>query len=659
MFKKNILSIMMNNSFEYYQIILFGFFLPLLSSIFFPSSNPNISLMASLLAFASGYLLNPFGGIVFGYLGDKIGRKSTIILSIILSALPTFIIGILPSYERIGIIAPIVLIACRLLQGFSVGGQAYSSVVFVAEQAQKGKINFACSFLAASSLVGALLGTSVGALCTMDIMPKWCWRIPFILGGILGLIGYWAVRKTEETLDYETAKETQQLSDNPIRDVIRYSLKNFLCTIGIAGATLIPFYMISVFAINSSIPLNFNFSISQIMLTNAFFMAMWILFLPLMGMVADRKGSALVMKISTISMLILSFPLCWVIQLSYSLPLTLSCLALLSLLGAGYVAPSGALMAEFFPVALRCSGLSIASGLGSALLGGTAPLIGNLLVQKTGQFSASAFYIMAGSLMGYIALRLARASPSYVANDHQMDIDIPADGLMVTLNKQGYMLSELHEYSQAFVNFAPHAPGPVLDIGASYGVASIPALKMGAKVIANDIESRHLEILKKRVPTSCLGRLELKVGKVPGEVNFAENSLGAVLASGVLHFVSGEELIEALNQIYKWLKPGGKFFLATSTPYTKIFQNFLPYYIARKKSGHPWPGFIENTADYIPSIADMIPKSINLLDKDIVETLVTKVGFKIERISSFSISKIANDINCEGNEILGVIAIKA
>lgn len=656
--KKHILiSTLIYNVFEYYQNILYGFFSIILASIFFPSENLNISILASMATFAAGFLTNPFGGLVFGYFGDRYGRKCTIVLAILLTSLPTFLIGILPTYEKIGLVSSLALILCRLLQGFAVGGQAYGRVIFVVEHAFKGKANFACSLLASSSLIGALLGTGIGALCMLDIMPTWAWRVPFILGGLFGLISYFIMRKAEETEEHKNAQQANTLKQYPIIDVLKKHFNNFICVIGIAGATLIPFYIISVYMIEKVFFINFNFSASQIMLTIAFFMCIWAIFLPLMGYLSDKVGESIIMKVSSLGMLFFSFPLCWVIQQSSSLSLTFLALTFLSALSAAYVAPSGTLMANLFPASVRCSGVSVASGIGSALFGGTAPLIGSLLVENTGKISSVAFYIMFGSLMGYIALKKA-----VLGEKEKIQPINPtphsSDDLIVTLNKQGYMLTSLHEYSEAFVDFSPKAPGPVLDIGAAYGVASIPALKNGAHVIANDIDSRHLKILKQNTPKGYLKNLELRTGKIPGKIHFMENSLGAVLASGVLHFLPGEELIEAIDQIYKWLKPGGKLFFASSTPYAKLYYKFLPLYLERKKAGKQWPGLIENTAEYVPEIAHEIPTLINLLDLDILESILLKAGFHIEKIEFFNISKIANDINSEENAVLGAIAWK-
>ena len=149
------------------------------------------------------------------------------------------------------------------------------------------------------------------------------------------------------------------------------------------------------------------------------------------------------------------------------------------------------------------------------------------------------------------------------------------NALIITLNSMGYMLSQPEKYNQAFIDFSASAPGPVLDIGAAYGVATIPALEKGAHVIANDLEEKHLQILKNKVPLSYLSHLDLKTGRMPNELDFEENSLGAVLTSRVLSFVLPEELELSFNKIFRWLKPGGKFFFLGGSHYMGTFRKFL------------------------------------------------------------------------------------
>jgi SAM-dependent methyltransferase len=225
-----------------------------------------------------------------------------------------------------------------------------------------------------------------------------------------------------------------------------------------------------------------------------------------------------------------------------------------------------------------------------------------------------------------------------------------------TLNQQGYMLTTLDEYSEALLNFAPYAPGPILDIGTAYGFMALSILKTGAYVIANDMDVRHLDILHSCTKKEYLSHLELRVGKIPGDIHFLPQSLGAVFASGVLHYLSDEEIQRAFADIFLWLKPNGKFFFVSSTPYTKYFESFRPAYEENKRKGHLFPAFIEDTSIYYPHIHKQIPKKMNLLDEKTVAHLLYATGFHIEKMSLFNIQ---GTINPEKDIVMvGAIAIK-
>lgn len=227
----------------------------------------------------------------------------------------------------------------------------------------------------------------------------------------------------------------------------------------------------------------------------------------------------------------------------------------------------------------------------------------------------------------------------------------------LTLNNQGYMLTYLHKLSQAYVEFSAMAPGPVLDIGTAYGFVALEALKRGAHVIANDLELKHLEDLHRRVPQSDLDRISYAVGHVPGEVSFSPETLGAVLASGVLHYLSPPDFSIAIANIASWLKPGGKFFLATPTPYTNFYEKFFPTFKQSRKLNKQWPGYIEDASKILPEFFSNVPKSIYLIDEDFITTSLEENGFVVEKIDFFDIQLPTEQFNKQTN-VLGVTAYK-
>ena len=286
------------------------------------------------------------------------------------------------------------------------------------------------------------------------------------------------MKNVDETEEHKEAQKLNELKQNPILDVMKKYLSNFLCIICISAATLIPFYLISIYMIEYIFSSKFGFSSSQVMITITFFMFLWVILLPIMGYVADQIGEVAAMKTAALALLVLAFPLCWIIQMSASLSLTIFSFGILCALNAIYVAPSGTLMTKLFPVSVRCSGISVSSGIGSALFGGTSPLIGSVIIENTGLFSSVAFYIMIGSLVGYIALKKARyynKKTEAVENLNLTNSSI-LNGDFQPLHKRKNMLSSINENTSSIVNFLQKKSSAALNMGAVYRMTSRSAL---------------------------------------------------------------------------------------------------------------------------------------------------------------------------------------
>lgn len=231
-------------------------------------------------------------------------------------------------------------------------------------------------------------------------------------------------------------------------------------------------------------------------------------------------------------------------------------------------------------------------------------------------------------------------------------------GLINTLNSMGTMTPYPDVFSRSFIEFAPKAPGRSLDIGAAYGVATLPALQNGASVIANDIDERHLEILLSRVPQENRNRLELAAGEFPDKLDFPDGSLGAVLICRVMHFFDGPRIERAAAKVMRWLAPQGKVFVVGETPYIGTARAFFPTYEARLKAGDPWPGVVEHAAVHDPKRAALLPKLFHLLDERTLRRVFTAAGFGIERLEMFARPDYPADIQLDGRESVGLIAAK-
>ncbi len=232
------------------------------------------------------------------------------------------------------------------------------------------------------------------------------------------------------------------------------------------------------------------------------------------------------------------------------------------------------------------------------------------------------------------------------------------NGFVKTLNNMGYMTSTLDPFSLEFVVFAPEAPGPSLEIGAAYGVATLPALAQGASVIANDIDARHLQILIDRVPEAHRPRLSIMHGSFPEEIRLENGSVGATLIARVLHFLDGPTIDFAMQKIAEWLAPGGKLFIVAETPYLRNFQRFQPIYEARKMAGAKWPGFVENVHEIAPDRAKFLPKTMHLLDVEVLRRAAEEAGLYVEKIHTFPRPDFPEDIRFDGRESVGLVAVK-
>ena len=232
------------------------------------------------------------------------------------------------------------------------------------------------------------------------------------------------------------------------------------------------------------------------------------------------------------------------------------------------------------------------------------------------------------------------------------------NGFVKTLNNMGFMTSSLDPYSKAFTQFAAQGPGPALEVGAAYGIATLEALEQGSRVIANDIEPRHLEILASRVPPHVKEFLTLIPGRFPEDLNFHPNSLGSVLIARVLHFFPGSLIERAAEKLHHWLSPGGKVFVVAETPYLRNFQDFIPIYEKRVQEEQPWPGFIDDVMQLDPVRGLALPKQMHFLDPAVLSRVFTAAGFQIEKCSTMPRKDFPEDLQLDGRESVGMIAVK-
>lgn len=399
--KKYFLAASLGNALEYYDVTLYGFFASLLAPLYFPSSDPTLSLMASFATFAVGFIVRPLGGAAFGYVGDRFGRKVSLSFSIGIVILPTLTMGILPTYDQIGVLAPVILVLCRLLQGLCVGGEYPSASVFIIEHTLDGKKGWAGSLLTTSGVIGALFGSAFGALCTLPQMPSWGWRIPFLVGAGIGIVIIRLRFLLLETSVFENSSGAITHRKSPFKEIILNFKRNFLSVVCIGSATVTPLYLITTYL--GSLKNQAGTPHFLILLSNSLYLISVIICMPLMGKLSDKIGTTKVMLLGSLGIFLWSYPF-FIFMETASLTSFVFAQAIIALFNSAFVGPAPSFETTLFPPQVRCTAIGLAYGIGGAILGGTTPLICSVLVKTTGDIRTPAFYIMFTAFLGALGV---------------------------------------------------------------------------------------------------------------------------------------------------------------------------------------------------------------------------------------------------------------
>src|SRR5215467_862433 len=389
------------NALEFYDILIYGYFAVTISKLFFPTADPTTALLLTFGTFGISYLARPLGAVVLGAYSDRAGRKAAMLVSIVLMTIGTGLMAIMPTYNTIGILAPIAVLIARLLQGFAVAGEFGSATAFLVEHSKDRK-GFFASFQWFGQGIAAVLSSFFGVVLytwlTTEQMEGWGWRVPFFFGLLIGPIGLYIRKHVGETPEFRE----EGPAPAPLRQMFAKHWDRLLMCMGIVilstSSNYIILYMPTYAIKQLHLPQSLGFTATMIGGLLLTFGA------PFFGHLSDRVGRLRMMVIVSVLFAVSAYPAFVLLVANPSLAGIVGIVCWLSLLKAAYSGTLPALMAELFPTATRSTGIAVAYNTSVPIFGGTAPLIATWLVAATGSTLAPSYYLIATSLVSLLVL---------------------------------------------------------------------------------------------------------------------------------------------------------------------------------------------------------------------------------------------------------------
>jgi len=388
---------------QWYDFALFGYFAPIIAAAYFPNDNQFASLLSAFGVFAVGYLLAPIGSLFFGYIGDQFGRKRALTLSILAMAIPTALISVVPSYQYIGIAAPLLITLLRVIQGFVASSEFTGSAIFLVEHATpENKAFYGCLTSSAYS-TGLIMAGLAASFFTASFMPDWGWRIGFGLALIAGILIFYLRAHVAETPEYEHIAQHDKRS-LPFLAALKEAPLAVVGIIGIAWLVSIMTFGTYVFTA-TYLHSYFHISLGLATLIITIALAVDATLEPFIALLADKIGLLKVVRLGMVGMLLLSIPI-FILLATANVVLISMGLVFMSILIAITYAPLNAYMVSLFPHQYRYSGFGVAFNVGISLFGGTTPIVMMWLVNTTNNFISPAWYYMFGAIIGLVSIMI-------------------------------------------------------------------------------------------------------------------------------------------------------------------------------------------------------------------------------------------------------------
>jgi MHS family proline/betaine transporter-like MFS transporter len=458
MLKKALGGTIVGNTMEWYDVGVFGYLITTMGPVFLPEADKSVQTLFLLGTFAATFIARPLGGVVFGWLGDKVGRQKVLAATLMLMAASTFAVGLLPGYAQIGMWAAALLVLLKLVQGFSTGGEYAGATTFVSEYSPDKRRGFFASFLDMGSYLGFALGAALVSVLQLTLgqaaMEDWGWRLPFLIAGPLGLIAVYFRSKIEESPQFQATLDAQEehakdaaagdeaAAKGPVGIVKAYWRSIIVAMILVAAANT------AGYALTSYMPTYLTESkgydpVHGTLLTIPVLVVMS-LCIPLTGKLSDRIGRRPVLWIGAVSTVVLAAPAFALIGIG-SIWSTLAGLSLIAFPVTFYVANLASALPAQFPTASRYGAMGIAYNFSVAIFGGTTPFIVDALINATGNDMMPAYYLMATSAVGAVAIYFLKESAQRPLPGSMPSVDTPAEARELVATQDENPLIDLDE----------------------------------------------------------------------------------------------------------------------------------------------------------------------------------------------------------------------
>ncbi|MBA2649456.1 MAG: MFS transporter [Legionella sp.] len=391
---------------EYFDYALYGFSIPIIATLFFPSNSPLNSILLAWSTLIISLLIRPFAAVVLGYYGDRIGRKKILNFTVLMMAFSTILFGLIPTYSQIGIMAPVLLLICRIAQGFAVSAEYNGSCIYLIEMFSNRK-----SLVASMVVFACGLGVMAASVLTLLFLSSsitynnhfYLWRVPFIVGGALaGSIGFYLINGIPESQAFLAAKTNNRILKNPFRDLFKSQKSLMLSAMFLSGYCGTATYILTIY-LSLYLQTVVGIEMQQALLIVIIGSFIGTLTIPMFGLISDAKGQRNVMLISLIATILLSVPAFFIIQ-TKSTGIIIMAVSVISVCNAAFCSPFASLIPGLFQPEMRYSGMGISFNFGAALMGGLAPMIITLLTGLTNSALVPGIYMMIFAMLSFVIL---------------------------------------------------------------------------------------------------------------------------------------------------------------------------------------------------------------------------------------------------------------